>query len=65
MFTPMFIHFGVAHLIFNLLWLFQLGSMIEGRQSTWRLAALVFSVEAVTVVAQYFLCWSLSTRQVL
>ena len=54
LFTPMFIHFGWVHLLFNMLWLFQLGSMIEGRQGTWLLAVMVFGTEIVTVIAQYF-----------
>ena len=39
--TPIFIHFSALHIIFNLLWLRDLGSMVEGRQSTLHLLALV------------------------
>lgn len=50
--TPMFIHYGPLHLIFNLLWLFQLGCMIEARRGTATLAGLVFAISAVSNVAQ-------------
>src|SRR5437867_460418 len=39
--TPMFIHFGIWHLLLNMLWLRDLGSMIEARQSPLHLAILV------------------------
>lgn len=54
LFTPIFIHFGPIHLIFNMLWLYQLGSMIEGRQSAWRLALLVAGIALVSNLAQYY-----------
>ena len=52
--TPMFIHFGALHLIFNLLWLRDLGSMIEARQSSWRLALLVIVIGACSNLAQFY-----------
>jgi len=39
--TPIFIHFGLLHIIFNMLWLRDLGSMIEARQTSLHLAILV------------------------
>lgn len=51
--TPIFVHFGVLHLLFNLLWLFQLGSMIERRLGTSTLAALVLGTAALSNLAQY------------
>jgi GlpG protein len=53
LFTPMFIHYGMLHILFNMLWLHDLGSMIEARQSTWKLAFLVFAIAAVSNLAQY------------
>jgi GlpG protein len=52
--TPIFIHFGVLHILFNMLWLRDLGSMIEGRQSTWRLAVLVLVIAACSNLAQFW-----------
>ena len=54
LFTPIFIHFGIIHLLFNMLWLRDLGSMIERRQSPWMLATLVFVIAAISNLGQYF-----------
>ena len=51
--TPIFIHFGFMHIFFNMLWLLDLGSMIEARQSSWMLAILVLAIAIVSNVAQY------------
>ncbi len=51
--TPMFIHFGEMHILGNLLWLFSLGSLIEARQSSGRLALLVVVIAAVSNFGQY------------
>ena len=53
LFTPMLIHFGFLHLLFNMLWLRDLGSMIERRQSVWLLAAQVLVISAASNLAQY------------
>ena len=52
-FTPIFIHFGIAHLFFNMLWLLDLGTMIERRQNTRVLAALVLVIAALSNLGQY------------
>ena len=52
--TPIFIHFGPLHLIFNMMWLFDLGTMIERRQGTRLLALLVVVIAATSNLAQYF-----------
>lgn len=57
--TPIFIHFGPVHLLFNMMWLYQLGSMIEGRQSTWVLAALVLISGILSNFAQYYFAHSI------
>jgi rhomboid protease GlpG len=53
--TPMFLHFNPIHFIFNMLWLYQLGCMIEGRQSTLRLLLLVVITGLLSNVAQYYI----------
>jgi GlpG protein len=53
LFTPMLIHFGWAHILFNMLWLFRLGSMIESLQGQGRLALLTLAVAGISNVAQY------------
>jgi GlpG protein len=53
-FTPMFIHMTILHILFNMLWLRDLGSMVEARQSSWLLAVLVLVFAAGSNLAQYF-----------
>jgi GlpG protein len=53
-FTPIFIHFDWMHILFNMLWLRDLGSMIEGRQSSWYLAVLVIVIAAASNLAEFF-----------
>jgi GlpG protein len=52
--TPIFLHFGAMHIIFNLLWLRDLGSMVEGRQSTVHLLLLVLVIACCSNIAQWF-----------
>jgi len=52
--TPIFIHFGLIHILFNMLWLRDLGSMIEGRQSSWNLAILVTVIAVCSNLGQFF-----------
>ena len=41
--TPIFIHFGPLHLVFNLYWVFHFGRMIEGRKGSLFFSLLVFA----------------------
>lgn len=52
--TPIFIHFGPLHIIFNMLWLRDLGSMVEGRQSSRLLGVLVLAIAAGSNLAQFW-----------
>jgi len=54
--SPAFVHFGPLHLVFNLIWLFQLGSMIEARRGAFTLALLVLGTATGPLIAQYL--WS-------
>jgi GlpG protein len=53
LFTPMFIHFGPMHLLFNMLWLWDLGSMVEDRKGTLFFAVFILIVSGAGNLAQY------------
>lgn len=51
--TPMFLHFGELHIIFNLLWLWYFGRQLEVVQSSWVFLLLVIATSFVGNTAQY------------
>ena len=55
LFTPMFLHFGMLHLVFNMLWMKDLGSIIESIKGPRTLLALCFTISILSNVAQFFL----------
>jgi rhomboid protease GlpG len=50
--TPIFLHFGWSHLIFNMLCLYSFGGQIEDRRGTAMLAGLVLLLAAMSNVGQ-------------
>src|SRR5882724_11499738 len=53
LFSPIFIHYGPLHLIFNMMWFYQLGSMIEARQNSLFLLVFIAVSAALSNLAQY------------
>lgn len=53
--TPIFLHFGAIHLIFNMFWLLDLGSMVETRRGTLFLLLFVLVSAATSNIAEYYL----------
>lgn len=53
LFTPMFLHWGAIHLLFNMFWLRDLGGMVELGRGTWRLALLVAACAVVPFIFQH------------
>jgi GlpG protein len=51
--TPVFLHFNPLHIIFNMLWLYHLGGIIERRQGTWFLAIMVLVFAIGPNLSQY------------
>lgn len=51
--SPVFLHFSLWHLLFNLLWLQDLGAALEVKIGTWRFLAVVALVALVSNLAQY------------
>src|SRR5207253_2404761 len=54
--TPAFIHFSILHLMFNMFWLLDLGTMIETRRGTLKLLGLVLLSGILGNLGEYF--WS-------
>lgn len=52
--TPVLLHFGIAHIAFNMLWLWQLGGPLERRLGSLKLFLLVTVVATLSNLAQYF-----------
>lgn len=53
LFTPMFIHFGLIHLAFNMMWMWDLGNMVEDRKGPLFLAIFILIVSGSSNWAQY------------
>lgn len=51
--TPVFLHFTILHLFFNMLWLLDLGSMIEANQGRVKYLVLFLGLAVFSNLAQY------------
>jgi GlpG protein len=51
--TPIFLHFGIVHLLFNMLALSALGTMIEIRRGSLRLAAMILVLAVASNMGQF------------
>lgn len=54
--SPIFLHFGVLHLLFNMMWMKQLASAVEFVKGTRRYLILVFLMAVSSNLAQFY--WS-------
>lgn len=52
LFTPMFLHFHFFHLLFNMMWLKDLGGAIEARRGRWKYLLLVLAIAGLSNTAQ-------------
>jgi GlpG protein len=55
LFTPMFLHFGILHLVFNMWWMKDLGSVIESHKGPWTLLGLALTISILSNVAQFYM----------
>jgi GlpG protein len=53
--TPIFLHFGMVHILFNMLWLYQLGSLIETIGSSKKLLMLIVVTGIFSNLLQYLI----------
>lgn len=51
--TPVFLHGGVVHLAFNMIWLWMLGLHVEQQIGPWRYLLLSFLIAIISNQAQY------------
>jgi GlpG protein len=50
--TPIFIHFDILHLVFNMYWMFVFGGQIENRRGTWYMLLLVVALAVLSNFGQ-------------
>ncbi len=55
LFTPMFLHGNWLHLIFNMLWLYELGNMIENNKRSIYFLTLVMVISSICNTTQYII----------
>ncbi len=51
--TPILLHFGFPHILFNMLWLRDLGCMFEARLKSWYFLVFVVVVAVISNLAQF------------
>jgi GlpG protein len=54
LFTPVLIHLGVLHLVFNMYWLYLLGGIVEEHRSRLLYIALALAAGVLTVAGQFY-----------
>lgn len=52
--TPIFLHFNLMHIVFNMMMLYQFGLLIESRIKSFRFAAMVIVIGVVSNLAQFY-----------
>lgn len=52
--TPAFLHFGLLHVLFNLLWWKDLGTLVERKHSKYYLLAMFLALAISSNLGQYF-----------
>ena len=53
--TPIFLHGGALHLIFNMYWLYILGTQVEVLKGTVRFGLIVLAIAVISNLAQFFI----------
>jgi GlpG protein len=53
LFTPILVHFSAGHILFNMMWLFSLGSMVESVHGSGRFALLIAAFAVGSNLTEY------------
>ena len=53
--TPIFLHAGILHILFNMLWLFLLGKMLEQNMGLFRMVCFIIITAIITNTLQYLM----------
>lgn len=53
--TPIFLHFGIMHLVFNMMWMYDLGGQIESIIKGWRFLLLVVFIAILSNITEVIL----------
>jgi len=53
--TPIFLHYGMIHLLFNMIWLATFGSQIELSRGPWKFLGLVLLIAVLSNLGQYYI----------
>ncbi|MFZ6750679.1 rhomboid family intramembrane serine protease [Undibacterium sp. Ren11W] len=56
--TPMFIHFGIMHFVFNMMWVWDLGKLIQAKKGAGFYVVFVLVVASMSNLAQYLFAHS-------
>ena len=52
--TPIFLHFGIWHILFNMMWLRDLGGMIERIKGPWFLGIFIAVIASLSNLGQFY-----------
>jgi GlpG protein len=55
LFSPVLVHFGILHLLFNMLWFVVMASLVESRERTAKLMFLILAIGSISNLAEYLL----------
>jgi len=55
-FTPMFIHFSPLHILFNMMWMYQLGNQMEPRLGQWKYLIILLTISGISNCGEF--AWS-------
>ena len=53
LFTPMFLHFSIWHILFNMFWLYDLGSLVETQDGRWFYIIFILVSSLVSGLLQF------------